>query len=253
MGPRYGRRAVAFFKRFFKWIGRGAKKVGGFIKKHWKKVLPIALLAASAFFTFGISLGAINGAWSAKVGTLVSKLGITGKIGNILSGAIVQAGRGALLGGLTGTVTGQGFVRGAAAGAAIGAVTGGVTGAIRPVAPGLPGGQPAGAAGPGSAGNPIGSANAPGGVLPSTALGTLAEAAPRPSAFGSVWEKVIGSGGLGPIIQGVGAGIGRGLDQKARDKRDDERRDSYNIEYKPIAPMFSNESGRILATRVGEA
>ena len=33
--------------------------------------------------------------------------------------------------------------------------------------------------------------------------------AQKPSAFGSVWEKVIGSGGLGPIIQGVGAGLSR--------------------------------------------
>ena len=216
-------------------------------------MLPIALMAASAFFTFGASLGAINMAWSSKVGALVSKLGITGKIGNILSGAIVQSGKGFLLGGLTGAVTGQGFVRGAAAGAALGAVAGGVTGAFRPVASGLPGGQPAGAAGPGNAGNPIGSAVSPGGVLPSTALGTLADVAPKASAFGSVWDKVIGSGGIGPIIQGVGAGLARGSEQKAQTKRDDERRDSYNIKYEPIESMFKNESGRILARQVGEA
>ena len=213
--------------------------------KNWKKVAPIALLAASAFFTFGASLGLTAG-WSAKVGTLVSKLGITGKIGNILSGAIVQAGRGALMGGITGAVTGQGFMRGAAAGAAIGAVTGGVTGGFQPtggtdlltnranigdvtkaVNPGM-----------GQAGTPI---------LAPDASRSLA------SSFGSVWDKVVGSGGIGPIIQGVGAGLARGAEQKAITKRDDDRRDSYNIEYRPIKSMFSNESGRILSTRAGEA
>ena len=250
MGPRYGRRAVAFFKRFFKWIGRGAKKAGRFVKKHWKKVTLTALLAASAFFTFGAALGLTAG-WGSKVGLLVSKLGISGKMAGIMSSAIVQAGQGAMLGGVTGALTGQGFMKGAAVGAVAGAVTGGVAGAIRPVAPGL-GGQPgtaAGAAGPGSAGNPIGSAATPGGVLPSAAL-------PKTSAFGSVWEKVIGSGGIGPIIQGVGAGLARGADQKAITKRDDERRDSYALDYTPIKPMFEQmfktPGSRILADSFGE-
>ena len=128
---------VAFFKRFFKWIGRGLKKVGkaiwGGLKKIGKvlkKVLPIALLAASAFFTFGGALG-ITAGWATKIGGFVSKLGITGKLGNVLSGAIVHAGRGALIGGITGGATGQGFMKGATAGAAIGAITGGVTGFMK--------------------------------------------------------------------------------------------------------------------------
>ena len=248
MDPRYGRRAVAFFKRFFKWIGRGVKKVGGFIKKHWKKVALTALLAASAFFTFGAALGLTAG-WASKVGLLVSKLGVSGKMAGIMSSAIVQAGQGAMLGGVTGTLTGQGFMKGAAAGAVLGAVSGGVTGAIRPVASGLPGGQPGtAAAGTGTAGNPIGSAVTPGGTLPSAPLGTLAHAvAPKASAFGSVWEKVIGSGGIGPIIQGVGAGLARGADQKAITKRDDERRDSYDLDYTPIKPMFRSPSSTILS------
>ena len=237
MGPRYGRRAVAFFKRFFKWIGRGAKKVGGFIKKHWKKVTLTALLAASAFFTFGAALGLTAG-WGSKVGLLVSKLGVSGKMAGIMSSAIVQAGQGAMLGGVTGALTGQGFMKGAAAGAVLGAVTGGVTGAIRPVAPGLPGGQP-GTSAAGTAGNPIGSAATP--------AGALADVAPKASGFGSVWEKVIGSGGIGPIIQGVGAGLARGADQKAITKRDDERRDSYALDYTPIKPMFKSPGAAILA------
>ena len=241
MGPRYGRRAVAFFKRFFKWIGRGAKKVGGFLKK----VAPLALLAASAFFTFGAALGLTVG-WASKVGLLVSKLGISGKMAGVISGAIVQAGQGAMLGGVTGALTGQGFMKGAAAGAAVGAVTGGVTGAFRPVAHGLTGGpKPSTASGtftgPGSAGNPIGSAVAPAGVAPTTQLG-----------FGSVWEKVIGSGGIGPILQGVGAGVGRGLEQRSINKRDEERRNSYDIDYKPITQIFRQSGSRILADSFGD-
>ena len=237
------RRAVAFFKRFFKWIGRGVKKVGGFLKK----VAPIALLAASAFFTFGAALGLTAG-WASKVGLLVSKLGVGGKMAGIMSSAIVQAGQGAMLGGVTGALTGQGFMKGVSAGAAVGAVTGGVTGAFRPVAPGLPGGQPgtaAGAAGPGSAGHPIGSAATPAGMYSHTAPMAVAQ---QPSAFGSVWEKVIGAGGIGPIIQGVGAGLARGAEQKAMTDRDDKIRDSYSVDYKPIKPIFTKSGSSILAS-----
>ena len=243
MGPRYGRRAVAFFKRFFKWIGRGAKKAGGFIKKHWKKVTLTALLAASAFFTFGAALGLTAG-WATKVGALVSKLGISGKMAGIMSSAIVQAGQGAMLGGATGALTGQGFMKGAAVGAVAGAVTGGVTGAFRPVASGLQGGQPAVAAGPGSAGNPIGSASTPAGMYSQTSPLAMAQ---KPSAFGSVWDKVIGSGGIGPIVAGVGSGLARGAEQKSMDKRYDERRDSYALDYTPIKPMFRSPSSTILS------
>ena len=214
-----------------------------------------ALLAASAFFTFGASLG-ITGSWAAKIGTLVSKLGISGKMAGIMSSAIVQAGQGAWIGGITGAVTGQGFMRGAAAGAAVGAVTGGVTGAFRPVAPGLPGGEPgiSPTGGPGTAGNPIGSAGTPGGGLPSRPLGTLAyESVPKVSAFSSVWGKVMGSGGIGPIIQGVGSGLARGAEQRSIDKRHEERRDSYNVDYTPVKPMFRMSGGKILAESFGEA
>ena len=242
MGPRYGRRAVAFFKRFFKWIGRGAKKVGGFLKK----VAPIALLAASAFFTFGSALGLTAG-WALKVGNLVSKLGIGGRMAGILSGAIVQSGQGAMIGGVTGLLSGQGFMKGASAGAKIGAVTGGVTGGFRPVS--AVGGQPAGS-GPGTAGNPLTSTTGPAGVLPSTQF--MNTVGPTKSAFGSVWENVIGSGGIGPIIQGVGAGLARGSEQSSIDKRDEDHRNSYDVEYTPIKTMFRNSGGRILADSFGE-
>ena len=214
----------------------------------------IALLGASAFFTFGAALG-ITGSWAAKIGTLVSKLGISGKMAGIISGSIVQAGQGAWIGGVTGALTGQGFMKGAAAGAAVGAVTGGVTGAIRPVAPGPGGGQPGTSAGggPGTAGNPIGSGLRPSGPLSASPIGPLAETQASTSMFGSVWDRVIGSGGIGPILQGVGAGVGRGLEQRSIDKRHDERRDSYNVNYTPISPIFRQSGSKILMDRFEEA
>ena len=170
----------------------------------------------------------------------------------IMSGAIVQAGQGAMIGGVAGALTGQGFMKGAAAGAAIGAVTGGVTGGFRSVAPGLQGGQPA-AAGPGSAGNPVGSAATPASALASTPIGPLAATPSRASAFGSVWKNVVGSGGIGPIVQGVGAGLARGAEQKAIEKRHDERRKSYDVDYTPITQIFRRSGSKILMDSYGEA
>ena len=60
----------------------------------------LALLGATAFFTFGAALGGgLTGQWGAKVSSLVSKMGLGGKLGNIVAGAITQAGTGALVGG----------------------------------------------------------------------------------------------------------------------------------------------------------
>ena len=217
----------------------------------------IALIGAAAYFTFGASLG-IAGAWSAKVGLFVSKIGLTGKMAGILSGAIVQAGQGALVGGITGKLTGQGFVRGAKYGAAVGAVTGGVAGAIRPVAPGLSGGDPVNASmsggdpGIGSAGNPTGSLASPSGMYASNTYAPLS-ASPKASAFGNVWEKIIGSGGIGPIVTGVGAGLARGAEQRAYTERDDKRQRSYDVDYTPISQIFSRSGKQILASTFAEA
>ena len=249
-----------FFKRLFKWIGRGfkkvgrgLKKVGGFLKKNWKKVAIIGLVAATAFFTFGSSLGLTAG-WAAKIGGLVSKLGITGKMGNIVAGAIVQAGRGALVGGALGAVTGQGFYKGAGLGALTGAALGGVAGAFQPV---LASGAStlsntaSGAATPGvGAGGTIPAGQLAGEVLqtsaPSSLSSSFSAAAPSLS-FGGVWDKVIGSGGLGPIIQGIGGGISQGLQSRSGEQRDKEVRESYNIDYgKPQAPMFKRVGEKLM-------
>ena len=214
------------------------------MKKNWKKVLPIALLAASAFFTFGASLGLTAG-WASKVGALVSKIGLQGKMANVLAGAITQAGYGAAVGGVTGALTGQGFMKGASAGAAIGAVTGGVTGAFRPTMP------TAGAPGqPGAGSSPL-MAGAEATTASDSTILAQGGAVAQQSTFGRVWNGVVGSGGIGPIVQGVGAGLARGVEQRRQRSDDDDRQQSYDVEYRPVKPLFERAGNRITVPSLG--
>jgi len=110
-----------------------AKSVGKVFKKVAKvakKVAPYALAAAAIYFTAGAALGVAGtaGGWGAAVSSLTSNMGATGMLGNILTGAITQAGYGAALGGLTAGLTGKDIGKGAMMGAAGGAVTGGAMG-----------------------------------------------------------------------------------------------------------------------------
>ena len=78
----------AFFKRLFRWIKKGVKKVGSGIKKVAgvaKKVAPIALLAAASFFTFGAALG-ITAGWGTIVSGAMSKVGLSGTLANVVGG-----------------------------------------------------------------------------------------------------------------------------------------------------------------------
>ena len=208
------------------------------------------------FFTFGASLGLTVG-WGAKVSALVSKLGIGGKIGNIVAGAITQSGTGALVGGVMGAATGQGFMRGATAGALVGAATGGVAGAFKPVVgTGLGEGV---LTQPGTSQAPIMSNSEALATLPSTPTGTLANvgagavdatATGGSSRFGSIWSSVVGSGGIGPIIQGVGQGLGAGLQAKERRESEDRRRSSYDIVMESIRPMKYTREGNTIMGRL---
>ena len=230
--------------------------------KVFLKVLPISLLAASAFFTFGGALG-ITAGWATKIGGFVSKLGITGKLGNVLSGAIVQAGRGALIGGITGAVTGQGLMKGATAGAAIGAVTGGITGFLQTpaIAGAQEGAKKTGSALMGSAGAEAAEVGLSGELLNTSVSGgavpteVIASAAPSASTgFERVFEKVIGSGGIGPLIQGIGGGLARGAETKAMQAENEKRRGSYDIDYEKAQrsePLFRRYGNRLLINAFG--
>ena len=114
----------AFFKRIFKGIGRFFKKTAKALKKVW----PIALAATAIFFTTGAALG-IGMSWGKVASTLVTKVGIKGTLGKVLTGSIAGAGWGAAIGGGISAATGGSFTEGARSGALSGAITGGLAGA----------------------------------------------------------------------------------------------------------------------------
>ena len=174
---------------------------------------------------------------------------------NIVSGAITQAGTGALIGGALGAVTGRGFMAGAGVGATAGAIVGGAAGAFTPVNTSA-GADSASNAGPGmgsaaelSASQPVaGSGFNYGGEMigAATPAAAASTAAPVGSGFSRVLNTVIGSGGVGPIVQGIGAGLSRsgGSDENQR------RTDNYKIDYKPIGRIFSrDDQGRLQVRR----
>ena len=231
------------------------------MKRHWKKISVLALLGATAFFTFGASLGLTTG-WGAKVSALVSKMGLGGKIGNVVAGAITQSGTGALIGGAVGAATGQGFMKGATAGALTGALTGGAMGAF----------QPSAAAGVRSAGATAPTVATDSAVIPTRSMMLNAGSAPvaqsagaaavsaggaaatdvaTQTGFGRIWNAVIGSGGVGPIVQGVGQGLAAGAAASERRGEREERRSSYDIIMESIKPMEWKRQGNSIMGSVG--
>ncbi len=92
-----------------------------------KKVWPIALAATAIFFTTGAAFGLMS--WGKVASTLVTKVGIKGTLGKILTGSIAGAGWGAAIGGGVSAATGGSFTEGARSGALSGAITGGLAGA----------------------------------------------------------------------------------------------------------------------------
>ena len=94
-----------------------------------KKVWPIALAAAAIFFTTGAALGYIGMSWGKVAATLVTKVGIKGTLGKVLTGSIAGSGWGAAIGGGVSAAAGGSFTEGARSGALSGAITGGLAGA----------------------------------------------------------------------------------------------------------------------------
>ncbi len=176
----------AFFKRIFKGIGRFIKKTARALKKVW----PIALAATAIFFTAGAALGYVGMSWGKIASTLVTKVGIKGTLGKILTGSIAGSGWGAAIGGGISAATGGSFTEGARSGALSGAITGSL----------------AGAAGwtPGGAGSQSGGSSS------GTGAGAAGEAAKEGvkgggnSLIGFLKNPVVAGG----LIQGVGKGIG---------------------------------------------
>ena len=113
----------AFFKRIFKGIGRFIKKTAKALKRVW----PIALAATAIFFTTGAAFGLMS--WGKVASTLVTKVGIKGTLGKVLTGSIAGSDWGAAIGGGISAATGGSFTEGARSGALSGAITGGLAGA----------------------------------------------------------------------------------------------------------------------------
>lgn len=124
-------------------IGKIFQTVGSAATRVASSVLGVGAVTQTA----GVAAGAGSMA-SGGLNGFLSKLTGGGVLGNIVSGAIKQAGYGAVLGGIAGMVTGQGFGKGALMGAAGGALTGGLMAGLTP--------QPTGSL----------SANTPTGLIP---------------------------------------------------------------------------------------
>ncbi len=177
-----------------KGIGKTFKKVA----KVAKKVAPIVLAAAAIYFTAGAALGVAGaaGGWGSVAGGLTQSLGLTGStLGNVLTGAVTQAGYGAAIGAATSAITGGDIAKGALYGAASGAVTGGISGGL------------------GFGTDPLGASTAGDATVPT---GTPAPAAPTPQVTGtpanpmaSITGDVLPSdGGVGPAVGGGPASAG---------------------------------------------
>ena len=186
---------------------KSVKKVFKKVIKPIKKVLPIALAVGAVVFTAGNALGAMP-SW----GEAVSSMTGTSTLGNILGGAITQAGYGAAIGAAGAAVTGNDITTGAGYGAAAGAITGGITGAMAPSTPGAP-------ATPSAPGSPTSTpiTQTPLPPPPSAGAGPVAANTAAAAAGGG---NATGSGLLAPggwlernqeLVGGLVGGVGKGL------------------------------------------
>lgn len=111
---------------------RSVTKVFKKVVKTTAKVLPVALGVGALVFTAGAALNVpgMAGGWGEAMSKLTSAMGATGVLGNVLTGALTQAGYGAVLGGAGGAVFSDDPLKGALKGAQIGAGTGAITGGV---------------------------------------------------------------------------------------------------------------------------
>lgn len=194
-------------------IIRGVKRVFKRVVKVIKKIAPIALAVGALVFTGGAALGltSMAGGWGATAASISSALGATGTAGAALTGAITQAGYGALIGGGISKLSGGSFSKGAQMGALSGAVTGGVTGAFKSAAAGAQGAQQ-GTATASQAGSVTGQA----GAAAPTAAG---QTAVSPAVQGALentqgiltrtGEALRNTGGTGGLLSKVGGWVER--------------------------------------------
>ena len=232
---------VSGIGKVFSAVGNAAARVG-------QAVMGVG----ATTFTAGAAAGAAPMAAGGFNGVLQGLTG-GGVMGNILTGAIKQAGYGALIGGVIGAVTGQGFGKGALIGGLGGAITGGLSGSglfsaagIDPTKTGsttaIPSETPTGFA-------PTGVTD-PASARVAAAHGTPTIYTPEGGAAAAAAPAAQGGGGFGQFLRseaggGLIAGLGKGIGDYATAKmaagerekdreflreKDQRLQDSYNVD-----------------------
>jgi hypothetical protein len=230
----------------FKAIGKVFRKV---IHSTVGKIIIGALMVGAVVLTAGAALGALP-----AIGTVLGSVGISGTMASILGGAISMGAVGAVTGGIGGLISGKGFFSGAETGFLAGAAAGGIAGGVGLVgANGVFGSLGQGAAqtavntGATTASPLAASASQVGAAVPTsvtTSATTSAAATGAAQAAGhSALGGLLGSGGIGPVLQAGGSIIsgfasGKATEaqlqaeqQMSRDKYD---RIAYNYGYRNV-------------------
>ncbi len=205
----------AFFKRIFKGIGRFIKKTAKALKRVW----PIALAATAIFFTTGAAFGLMS--WGKVASTLVTKVGIKGTLGKVLTGSIAGSGWGAAIGGGISAATGGSFTEGARSGALSGAITGGLAGAAGWTPPGV---KPDVAPGGGNPYEGFHNMNLPPSVDVTSTVVTEGAKGGGNSLIGFLKNPAVAGG----LIQGVGRGIGTAAAARTQAEMAAEERQAFD-------------------------
>lgn len=253
-------------------VVKGVKKVFKKVAKVVKKVAPIVLAVGAVVFTGGAALGlagAAGAGWGAAAAQVASTLGATGTLGSVITGAITQAGYGAVAGGVLAELSGGDFADGMKRGALAGAVSGGVMGGLGMNTDPLSS-MNKGTAGPAAAGQP-GQAGAggmtasqeaaAGGVKYSLEEGLKANTVPTAGGASRVGGLFKSGGWLernqdlaGNVIKGLGQGLVASSDADALAERDKFRQKMIQQNYEGIDPgrNYIQAAPNPMAQRPGE-
>ena len=222
---------------------KAIKKVFRKAVKAVKKFAPVILAAAAIYFT----VGAAQGVAGTAGGWLSSGLGLSGTLGSVVSGAVTQAGYGALIGGGLAAVTGGDVSKGLLRGAVAGGVTGGLTGAFTAPATNL-----GAASGSNRIAQPLpGGTTVSGGVGPNTLIGAADKVQQTKGLlerFGDFAQTDPGGNIIGGAIQGLGSGIGAFAQADAEVEAAKLRAGQEEAEREQIAANFGVGGGGGLLT-----
>lgn len=231
----------------FKSIGKVFKKV---VKSTVGKIIIGALMVGAVVLTAGAALGALP-----AIGSVLGSVGISGTMASVLGGAISMGAVGAVTGGLGAALSGKSIFSGAAGGFLMGAATGGILGGVGAIGPngvfgsmgqGASGGAVTGttagsdivvnsaanSAGVANAFNPLGTAAQVGAAVPTSVATSATTTATAAGAAQAAGHGLLGSAGIGPLIQGAGSiisGFAAGKASEAQMKADAQaQRDRYD-------------------------